>query len=284
MQGTLALRRLSLIVSSLVVLGSGRCVPNSFADSQQMEDRDRALDWALGGLEQGSRITRPTGERAPAGTGIAPGSKVSPADTGTSRASRETAGAVLGVRSASPSGTGSSGAGAGGPSGVGTSQPPSSGGQTQVGGGGGEQGTGTGGTGGTGETTPGGETTEGGLGIHVETETSGGDLNAGVQVETPETSLEAGTGVEAGTETAGTGLGGQLDVEAGTETSGTDLVGSADLTGPAEIDTTTTTELDSNLTGGGNDASVDSDAEEEAIGDDADDCALLGLISCPSFP
>ena len=271
-EGTLIIRGGFLILSSVLALGFGGWVPSSFADSTQLEDRDRALDWALGGLEQGSRITRPTGARAPAGARTTPGSKVSPADAGTSRSGRAAAGAGIGVR----------GAGTGGLSGAGTSQPPSRGGQTPVGGGT-ESGTEPGGTGGTGETTSGAETTESGLGIHGEVGTSEGELNVGTQVETTETTLEAGTEIGTGAET-GPELGGQVDVTETTEESGTELVGSAELTSPGTIGTSTATELDSNLSGGGNDISVDSDAEAEPIGDDADDCSLLGLISCPSFP
>ena len=278
------LRRVWPIVLSVAVLGGVAFVPRSVAGSEQMDDRDRSVDWALGGLEQGSRIARPAGART------APGSKVSPADAGTSRSGRAPAGTSVGVRSVSPGGAvtsrpPSSSTGTGSQGSSGTSQPPSGGGQTQVGGGGG----GTGGTGrttpggGTGETTSGQETTESGLGIHVDVGTSEGELTTGVQVETTETNLEAGTGVETGTET-GPELGGAVDVTETTEESSAELVGSAELTGPDAIDTSTATELDSSLSGGGNDISVDSDAEAEPIGDDADDCSLLGLITCPSFP
>ena len=278
----LALRSVWLIVFSVGVLGGAAFVPRSFADSEQMEDRDRSLDWALGGLEQGSRIPRPAGARAPAGSRTAPGSKVSPADAGTSRPGREAAGAGVGVRSVSPGGAVGSNTGAGRQGSLETSRPSSSGGETQVGGGGPQPGAETGGTGGTGETTSGGGTTDSGLGIHVEADTSGGELKTGVQVDTTDTSLDIGTGVETGVETGSTALGGQVD--ATTDTSDTTLVGSAELTSPDTIDTSTATELDSTLSGGGNDATVESDAEAEAIGDDADDCSLLGLIDCPSFP
>ena len=120
-------------------------------------------------------------------------------------------------------------------------------------------------------------------GIHVEAGTTeGGELNVGTQVETGDTSLSAGTEVDTGTET-GTDLGGQVDVTETTDTGDTELVGSAEVTGPTPIDTTTSTELDSTLTGGADDASVESDVTEEAIGDNADDCTVAGLISCPSI-
>ena len=235
----------------LSVLMLGGPAPAIRADSEQLDDRDRSVDWAIGGLERGSRLPGSTAAPAPAGSRRAPGSSVSPADTGAARPSLGPGATGVGVRGAGPGG-GPVSRGSAGPSGQGgleTSQPPSGGG----------------------EKTSGGETTESGLGIHVETETSGGNLNAGVEVETPWISLEAGTGLETGT-------------EAETTTSGTDLVGSADLTAPAAVDTTTTTELDSTLTGGGDDASVESDSTEGVVGDNADDCALLGLIACPSFP
>ena len=114
--------------------------------------------------------------------------------------------------------------------------------------------------------------------------TSDGALTTGTQVETGTTSLSTETGVETGTETGGPDLGGQIDVTETTETSSTELVGSAEITSPTPIDTTTATELDSTLIGGADDASVESDATEAAVGDNADDCTVAGLISCPSIP
>lgn len=52
----------SVTLALLAVLGG--FIPQSFADSSQADDRDRSLDWSLGGLEQGSRILRPTAARA----------------------------------------------------------------------------------------------------------------------------------------------------------------------------------------------------------------------------
>jgi len=332
--------RQRLLWSLLVLLlGSAVFPPSSFADSKQMEDRDRSVDWALGGLEQGSRITRSAGQQAPAGSKTTPGSKVSPSDTGANRTSRVTAQpAGAAVSSTATVGSSASGTSAGtsGQSGVGTSQPPSgnqgtategTSGGTVTGSGGGSTsvnvnldtqtkvetgsgsvesggginlgtGTGTGSSGGEtasgggtttgGETTPGGqtpsagETTDSGLNIHVEADTSSGNLGAGAQTETTDTSLDVATGVETGTET-GTDLSGQVDAEASTDTSATTLVGSAELTSPGTIDTSTTTELESNLSGGANDASPESDSTEAAVGDNADDCSVAGLISCPSI-
>ena len=268
-------RELSLILLSALVLGS--VAPSSFADSKQLDDRDRAVDLALGGLEQGSRLSRSTAASPPAGASRkAPGAAVSPADAGAARAVRGATGTGLVVGGITPRG------GQGGPE---TSRSPSSGeraGETK--------GTGpaettsrvSAGVEAGGETNAGGGETTGG--IHVEAGTEGGELNAGTQVETGETSLNAGTGVETGIETGGTDLGGQIDVTGTTDTSSTELVGSAELTSPAPIDTTTATELDSTLTGGADDASVESDVTEEAVGDNADDCTVAGLISCPSFP
>lgn len=133
------------------------------------------------------------------------------------------------------------------------------------------------------DTVTGGETGGSGLGIHVETDSSGGTLQAGVQAETTETALEAGTGADSGVET-GADLSGQVDVGAATDTGGTQLVGSGELTSPAPIDTTTTTELETTLSGGGNDATIESDTDEAAIGDNADDCTVLDLVACPSLP
>jgi len=308
-----------LIAFSVVVLGSTAFSPRSFADSKQMEDRDRSLDWTLGGLEQGSRISRPTGARAPAGASQkAAHAAVSPTDAKAAPTSRGTTGAVTGVRSAAPGrslqNTLPSGTGAGQATGGGTTTSRTTsgggatagagitvGGSTNLGGTGGQTdlgtqvgaGTGsgtieTGGTQGTETSAPSQDTitggATGGLGIHAETDTSGGQLNTGVQVETSDTSLEIGTGVETGVDTGSTDLSGQVDVDAMTDTSDTTLLGSAELTSPDTIDTSTATELESTLSGGGNDATVESDAEAEAIGDDADDCSLLGLIACPSFP
>jgi len=314
-----------LIVFSVAVLGGAVFVPRSGADSGQLEDRDRSLDWALGGLEQGSRISRPTGARAPAGASQKTAhAAVSPTDAKAAPTSRGTTGAVAGVRSPAPGsslqntlssgtragqttggGTTTSGttAGGGATTGAGIAVGGSAtlsgtGGQVDLGA---QAGAGTGsGTIASGgaqlgtETSTGSLTTEpsapsqdtitggetGGLGIHVETDTSGGELTTGVQVETTDTSLEVGTGVETGVDTGSTDLSGQVD--ATTDTGDTTLVGSAELTSPGTIDTSTATELESALSGGGNDATVESDAE--AIGDDADDCSLLGLIACPSFP
>jgi len=281
-----------LIVFSVVVLGSTAFSPRSFADSKQMEDRDRSLDWTLGGLEQGSRISRPAGARAPAGASQkAAHAAVSPTDAKAAPTSRGTTGAGTGVRSAAPGrslqNTLPSGTGAGQATGGGTTTGGGGSGGTTAGG---EATTGTGitvgggteGGGGTGATTSGEGTTDSGLGIHVETDTSGGELTTGVQVETVDTSLGVGTGVETGVDTGGTDLSGQVD--ATTDISDTTLVGSAELTSPGTIDTSTATELESILSGGGNDSSIESDAEMDAIGDDADDCSLLGLIACPSFP
>jgi len=331
--------RQRLLWNLLVLLSGAVFLPSSFADSKHMEDRDRSVDWALGGLEQGSRITRSAGQRAPAGSQTTPGSKVSLSDAGANRTIRGTAVPVgVGVGRAAAGGSSASGTSAGtsGQSGVGTSQPPSgnqgtateeTGGGTVAGSGGGSTsvnvnldtqtkvetgsgnvdssgginlgtGTGTGSSSGetvsggettsgsettTGEQTPsGGETTGSGLNIHVEADTSSGNLSAGAQTETTDTSLDVATGVETGTAT-GTDVSGQVDAGASTDTSSTTLIGSAELTNPGTIDTSTTTELESNLSGGGNDASTESDSTEAAVGDNADDCSVAGLISCPSI-
>ena len=50
------------ILLSVQVLGG--VASSSFADSKQLDERDRTVDLALGGLEQGSRLPRP----APAST------------------------------------------------------------------------------------------------------------------------------------------------------------------------------------------------------------------------
>ena len=299
-----------LIVFSVVVLGSTAFVPRSFADSKQMEDRDRSLDWTLGGLEQGSRISRPTGARAPAGASQkAAHAAVSPTDAKAAPTSRGTTGAVAGVRSAAPGsslqntlpsgtrtgqttggGTTTSGTTAGAGIAVGGSATLSgTGGQADLGT---QAGAGTGsGTIVSGGTQLGTETSTGSLTTEPsapsqETITGGETGGLGIHVET-DTSLDIGTDVETGVETGSTDLGGQVDVDATTDTTDTadtTLVGSAELTSPDTIDTSTATELESTLSGGGNDATVESDAEAEAIGDDADDCSLLGLIACPSFP
>ncbi len=333
----------SMMLVLLAVLGG--FIPRSFADSSQLDDRDRSLDWALGGLEQGSRISRPTATRAPEGASRNTShAVVSPTDAKAARTSGAPAGAVAGVRSPArgsstqstlPSGTragqttvGGTTTSDGGHSGTGTSGGGSSettaggqattgagitvGGSTNLGGTGGQVDLGTQVGAGTGsgtiesgganlgtetsagglttepsapiqDTIPGGETSGSGLGIHVETETSGGTLQTGVQAETPATTLEAGTSADSGVET-GTELSGQVDVEAATDTSGTQLVGAGELTSPAPIETTTTTELETTLSGGGNDATVESSADEAAIGDNADDCTVLGLVACPSLP
>ncbi len=310
-----------LIVFSVVVLGGAAFAPCSFADSKQLEDRDRSLDWALGGLEQGSRISRPTGARAPTGASQkAAHAAVSSTDAKAAPTSRGTTGSVAGVRSPAagsslqntlPSGTRTGQSTGGGTTTSGTTAGAgiAVGGSATLSGTGGQAdlgalagaGTGSGtiasggaqlGT----ETSTGSLTTEpsapsqetitggdtGGLGIHVETDTSGGELTTGVQVDTTDTSLDVGTGVETGLDTGSTDLRGQVD--ATTATSDTTLVGSAELTSPDTIDTSTATELESTLSGGDIDATVESDAEAEAIADDADHCSLLGLIACPSFP
>ncbi|MBI3292246.1 MAG: hypothetical protein HYZ73_05500 [Elusimicrobia bacterium] len=46
----------------------------------------------------------------------------------------------------------------------------------------------------------------------------------------------------------------------------------------------TTTELETSLSGGGNDVNSESDSTEAAVGDHADDCSVAGLIACPSIP
>ncbi len=328
--------RQRFLLNLLVLLGSVVFLPSSFAESKQVDDRDRSVDWALGGLEQGSRITRSSGARGATGSQTTSGSKTSPSDTGANRASRGTAqpaGAAVGSPAGNTAGSASSTIG--GQSSGGANQPPSgnqgtgaegtNGGtstestsgtsvnanlDTQTTGGTGSgnvesggginlgTGTGTGSSGGEtasgggtttgGETTPGGqtpsagETTDSGLNIHVEADTSSGNLGAGAQTETTDTSLDVATGVETGTET-GTDLSGQVDAEASTDTSATTLVGSAELTSPGTIDTSTTTELESNLSGGANDASPESDSTEAAVGDNADDCSVAGLIFCPSI-
>ena len=316
----------------LIVLGLAVVIPSGAVHAARIEDRDRAVDSALGVIERGSRILPPTVGQAPASVSRkTPSSAISPADAGATRAGRGPVGAGAGSRGIAPGGGRVSGGNAGSPPGrreVVTSQP-SHGGEGVAGGGGaggagidvggttspsgggtsvevntrtgvdarrGDTGsadlgvqTGTEGTLSTETGTPGQEPTGGGgtpggdLGIHVEADTGGGDLNVGVQAETTETSLQTGTTVEMGTETGGTDLSGQLDVESPADSGSTTLVGSADLTEPAQIDTTTSTELDSTLAGGGDDASIDSDANEEAVGDNADDCTVLDLIACPSL-
>ncbi len=338
-------RRVGYVVMLVLVAVLGGLTPRSFANSSQLDDRDRSLDWALGGLEQGSRISRPTATRAPKGAARTTSrGTASPTDAKTARTSRGTAGAVAGVRSpalgssaqrASLSGTrtdqapvsgtttGGSGHSGTGTTGGGSSETSTGGGattgasitvegSTNLGSTGGQvdlgtqAGTGSGSgtieTGGsthletetsigglttepsapTQDTSAGGETSGSGLGIHVETETNGGTLQTDVQAETPATTIEAGTSVDSGVET-GADLSGQVDMEAATDTSGTQLVGAGELTGPAPIETTTATELETTLSGGGNDTTAESDADEAAIGDNADDCTVLDLVACPSL-
>ena len=288
------------ILFSVLVLGS--MAPSSFAYSKQLDERDRTVDLVLGGLEQGSRLPRSAPASVPVGASRkAPGAAVSHADTGAARVGRATTGTNRTLQSGgtvanppiSGGGQTSDNRGTGG-DGTATPSPGGAGGtgitvkgETNLGGTGVNAGTGTQIETGTEPTIPGTETSSGGEttgGIHVEVDTTeGGELNAGTQVETGDTSLGAGTGVDTGTET-GADLGGQVDVTETTDTGGTALVGSAEVTSPTPIDTTTSTELDSTLTGGADDASVESDVTEEALGDNADDCTVVGLISCPSIP
>ena len=277
------------LIVSLLMLASAGGIPRAAA-AEQLDDRDRAVDWALGGLEHGSRLAQPAGSRAPAGS--TPGVR----DTGGTRASREAAGASVAARGTGSGATGSGGAGVVGSrgSGAGTSQPAggTSAGETGTSSGGGSTGgSGSAGAGGG----AGGETTEpnaptqepetgGGEapgGIHADAGVSNGELTTNVQVDTEDASLSTGTQTDTGADT-GAELGGQVDAVA--EPDSAELTGSAELTAPEVIDASTATELDSSLSGGADDTSIDSDTEAEALGDDADDCALLGLIACPSLP
>ena len=168
------------ILFSVLVLGS--IVPSSFADSKQLDERDRAVDWALGGLEQGSRLPRSAPANAPAGASRkAPGIAVSHTDTGAARAGRATTETNRTVRSG----------------GTVANSPVSGGGQTRDNGGTGGGTTATpptAGTGGTGITVE-GETNLGGTGVSAGT---GTQIETGTEPTAPSTETSTGGGETTG--------------------------------------------------------------------------------------
>ena len=269
-----------IALAGLALLGGFS--PMGFAGSEMVDERDRAVDWAIGGLKEGGRIMRPTPQ---AGPRKRPGATPSPSDTGAAGTRRPAAerldrgapaprlergrdvrGAGAGSGGLRPSQQ-TEGAGTGGgaeESKVGSGETAGAGGEgSQVGvdvsaGAGGTGGVevGVGGTvGGSVDTQPDSQAGSGStLDLSLEAETGGGDVGSG-----------------------------SVAVEA--EATATSPLGSGDLVNPGTTDATVEADLNttSTLSGGGEDNTVDSSADEEDVRDDADECTVLGLVSCPSL-
>ncbi len=250
--------------------------PMSFAGSQMLDERDRAADWAIGGLKEGGRIMRPTPQ---AGSRKRPGAAVSPSDTGAARTGRGAATSGLGKGAPAPRverGRAVRGGTVAGPNGLGQTQPAGGGGTGGGGAGGGEE-----------------TTASGGGGSQIEVDLNAGAGGAGVTIEgsvetqpAPETepSGETTSGISLEAETGGGDLGsGLVSVEA--EATTTSPLDSSELATPDPTATTVEADLNatSTLSGGAEENTADSSADEEAVRDDAEECTVLGIVSCPSL-
>ena len=299
-------RQLTVLLLSLILLeiGGGSAIVSAASD-----DRDHTVDWAVGGLQEGSRPLRP----GAGGASAKPREKTSHAavnasDTGgrTSRSvsvgarvTRErsvsgnrgivSSGAAQPVRRGTGSTSSTTGIGTGsGSSKEGASETLSGGGgsiggsgavaegtsgTTIEGGGAVESHVGAGATEPTPEASSGGTTSNDHLGIHVEADTSGGDVSGGVTVTGTDTDLSAGTEVTTG-------------VDTGVETGGT-VDATAEITDPA---TTVTSEATVADTGVSTELSGTTDVgDADLITDEAnltasDDCAGDPLHPCPTLP
>ena len=277
--------RLTVLLLSLVLWEAGG---GSVIVAAASDDRDHAVDWVVGGLQEGSRPLRPGAGGAPATSGQKTSrAAVSASDAG-GRTSRSVSGGARVTRERGVSGNrgivssgatqpGSRGTGSTqGTTGTGTgSETVSEGtrGTTIEGGSTGESGVGTGTTEPAPETSSGGTTSNEQLGIHVETDTSGGDVSGGVTVTGTDTDLSAGTEVTTGVDT-GVEAGGAVDV-------------TAEITDPATTVTSEATVADTGLT---TELSGTTDTGDvDLITDDADltvsdDCTGDPFHPCPPLP
>lgn len=276
-----------LLIMPLLVVGVSQ---TAWAVSQAQDAQDLAVDRALGGLEEGSRMLPPAAEPP---SKAKPGTAISPRDVGTTR------GQGVGVQprgdrgadATGRSGTQAGGAGAGVGRGVevesGAGSAPAGDTDTGSGGSGGIVDTGVGGESGGGEAgTGGGETESSGSGIHVDVDvdTSTGEVSGGVSVdEEPivETEIDSGTDLGGATEPVTEDAGAALDADVVTDT--TTIDASTEITeGELTIDVSAGTDtLGDDLLGSGNEDDPDNDADEEDTATDNADCTVVDPLSVP---
>ena len=290
---------LTWLLIALVIAGAGQA---TLASSQPQDERDFAVDHAIGGLKKGSRMLAPKGQGAGQSHSKAtkPGGAISPRDAGTvTSGSRGAGGAKSGGEPRSIGEVGS-------PVGIGPS--PSTGGGTQTSGthGGTDGGTGPGAT----------EEPSGVGGSEATSEPpAGGETGAGTE---PSGTTDTGTSndlIELDVDVDTSGGGGSADLSVGGEpvaetdvSTGTDLSGTTEpvieeasttldagvVTDKTTIDASTETTEDSltidvsagsdtlgdALLGTGSEVDPDATTAEETT-DVLDDCSLLDPLSLP---
>ncbi len=270
--------RISVFAVGLALMGAGQAAP---ARAETQHERDMAVDHALGGLKEGSRMLAPGGQGAAAShSGVAkPGGAHGPRDAGGVTSGSRGAGA------ARPGGGPQSTGGVGSPASTGPSTSAGGGPQTsgaQSGGGAGgsastETGTGSGSLGG-GDTGPGSvEPPSGGTGGGTGGGTDTGSTDTGTSGNLIDLNLDANTST--GEVSTDLSVGGEPVVETDV-TTGTDLSGATETvageTGVA-LDAgviTDTTALDAGTTASDDSLTVDVSAGSDTLGD-----ALLGTGS-----
>ena len=282
--------RMSLLV--LTILTFVECTHAGSAWAERGDNRDFAVDQALGELDAGTRLLSPdVSGKAGQATRAKPGSTISPRDAGTVRGGRGAG--------ASPLGAGGTERVGGGPavSGSGTAAPGTGGGDGTAPGAGGVEtgeGGGGGGTGSVGGGEPivdvevgGTETdTSGGAGIDVDVDvdTSTGEIGGGVSVGgEPVIETDIDTGIELGGTTEPVTEDASTELDAGVVTDTTTIDASTETTdGNLNVDVSAGSDtLGDALTGTGGERDPDSDSSEEDTGADNDDCNVLDPLSIP---
>ena len=267
-----------LLVLELAIVGAGQ---TRLANGEPQHERDLAVDQALGGLEEGSRMLAPEGQGAAESHSgvIKPGGTTTPRDAGAVKSDFRGAGATK--PGGGPLSTGSFGSQGGtAPStsaGGGTQTSGAQGGGGAGGGAGTETGTGSGPVGG-GDTGPGSvEEPSGGAGGETGGGTETGSTGAGTSDNLIDLNLNATPST--GETSADLSVGGEPVIETDASTD-TDLSGTTDTvtadTGTT-LDTgvvTDTTTTDASTATSGDNLTVDVSAGSDTLGD-----ALLGTGS-----
>jgi hypothetical protein len=280
--------------------------------AERGDDRDFAVDQALGELEAGTRLLSPdvSGKSGQATT-VKPGRTVSPGDAGSVQGGRGAEALPVGGAeklsgpTVNGSGTAAPGAGGGagtgpGTGGVGTGEGGAGGGTGSVGGGSEptidvDVGTDTG----LGDTTTGTTDTQteidtgamdtaasGGAGIDVDlnADTSTGEVSGDVSVGgEPVIETDVDTGIDLGGTTEPVIDDTDAALDAGVVTDTTTIDASTETTeGDLNVDISAGSDtLDDTLTGTGSEMDPDSDSSAEDIGADNDDCNVLDPLSIP---
>jgi hypothetical protein len=276
--------RLSLLI--FAALAFLECLHAGSVWAERGDNRDFAVDQALGELDAGTRLLSPdVSGKAGQATTAGPGRTVSPGDAGSVRGARGAGTPSLGgARTERLGGPGVSGSGAASPGtggGVGTDS---------VGGGGEpvvDVDVGMTDTQAEIDTDRIGTDTSGsaGIDVDVDVDTTTGEVSGDVSVGgEPVIETDVDTGADLGGATSGAeDLTGDAGLDVGLETDTTTVDGSATTTEDnLTIDVSAGSDtLGDSLTGTGGELDPDSDSTEEDTGADNDDCNVLDPLSIP---